>query len=272
MWWSCWIVFWFNLLYCIALVCTVLLQCVGKVEVPGQTCINTYMLVIGASIINVVTDIAMLIIPLVAVWNLHMQTKKKIGLTLVFLVGTLATLSSLARLIWQALRASDPNKTVALIVVALLAIAEHAVGLIVGCMPVLPALYNHVFRKRGVESESWKQSYSNKQTYSQGSGGYRHSRSAKIGSRDPYLISKQYTELDDMEQGHRRGKSKGTTTTTIEAGDDRNSSFEQTFEALNGHPHTNALVSRSIQIDTRTRSEPSIDGSPTRMQPAFVKL
>ncbi|KAH8691747.1 hypothetical protein GQ44DRAFT_719944 [Phaeosphaeriaceae sp. PMI808] len=49
----------FNLLSCIALVLTVALQCVGKNAHAGQTCINSYALLITASLINVFTDIVM---------------------------------------------------------------------------------------------------------------------------------------------------------------------------------------------------------------------
>lgn len=89
LYYAIWAVILFNLLYCIALVLTVLLQCVGKEEVPGQTCINTYALLIGASTINVVSDIAMLIIPLVAIGKLQMPMKRKVGISLVFIVGIL---------------------------------------------------------------------------------------------------------------------------------------------------------------------------------------
>lgn len=85
---SIWGVIWFNLLYCIALVLTVILQCVGKVETPGKTCIDTYLLLVTASTINVLSDVMMLIIPLAAVWGLHLPVNRKIGLSVVFAVGT----------------------------------------------------------------------------------------------------------------------------------------------------------------------------------------
>lgn len=84
-----WFVIWFNLLYCIALVLTVLLQCVGQKNGPKHNCINTYYLVISASTINAITDIVMLIIPLVAVWNLQMPMRRKLGVSSVFAAGML---------------------------------------------------------------------------------------------------------------------------------------------------------------------------------------
>lgn len=82
-----WAVIWFNALYCISLVLTVILQCVGKVETPGTTCIDTYALLVTASTINVFSDVIMVIIPLSAVWGLHLPVKRKLGLSVIFAVG-----------------------------------------------------------------------------------------------------------------------------------------------------------------------------------------
>ena len=88
-WYASWAVIWFNLLYCIALVLVVILQCVNKKEIPGKTCIDTYSLLVTASIINVLSDLMMLAIPLVAVWDLKMPMRRKIGISVVFAVGML---------------------------------------------------------------------------------------------------------------------------------------------------------------------------------------
>lgn len=82
-----WFVIWFNFFYCVALVLTVLLQCVGKKE--KTNCIDTFFLLVTASTINVLSDLVMLVIPLNSVWKLHMSRKQKYGLSIVFAVGTL---------------------------------------------------------------------------------------------------------------------------------------------------------------------------------------
>lgn len=88
-WVASWAVIWFNLLYCIALVLVVILQCVNKKEIPGKTCIDTYSLLVTASMINVLSDLMMLAIPLIAVWDLKMPMRRKIGISVVFAVGML---------------------------------------------------------------------------------------------------------------------------------------------------------------------------------------
>ena len=84
-----WVVIWFNFFYCVALVLTVLLQCVGKKKGSKGECIDTFSLLITASTINVLSDVVMLIMQINSVLKLHMSRKQKYGLSLVFAVGTL---------------------------------------------------------------------------------------------------------------------------------------------------------------------------------------
>ena len=89
--WAIWFVFWWNLLYALALVITVLTECVGKeeIEARGGECINTYAVLIGASAINMISDLMIMVIPIAAVWNLHMLPPQKIRLSAVFAIGSL---------------------------------------------------------------------------------------------------------------------------------------------------------------------------------------
>ncbi|KAF2649967.1 hypothetical protein K491DRAFT_697686 [Lophiostoma macrostomum CBS 122681] len=146
--WSSVVVIVFNFLYCIALVLTVTLQCAGKHAETGQTCINSYALLLGASIINVSTDVVMLIIPIAAFWNLQMPLRRKLGLWAVFSVAGLAVASSVARLAYQIHQAKTENQTALFSNVLPLALAEHSIGMIAGCMPTFPALFRYIRRRR----------------------------------------------------------------------------------------------------------------------------
>lgn len=84
-----WAVIWFNGIFCLASILVVIFQCVGKHKPAGSTCIDTYAHFIAASTINVVSDIVMLVIPLVVIWRLQLPTKQKMGSFLVFAVGVL---------------------------------------------------------------------------------------------------------------------------------------------------------------------------------------
>jgi hypothetical protein len=58
---------------------------------PGTkgTCIDTHEVFIYITIPNLVTDIAMLILPQLVVWKLKMSQMQKIGLALTFLTGSM---------------------------------------------------------------------------------------------------------------------------------------------------------------------------------------
>lgn len=53
----------------------------------GQSCVDSFALFIASSVINVITDVVMLVIPLVAIWDLHMATRRKVGIGAIFAVG-----------------------------------------------------------------------------------------------------------------------------------------------------------------------------------------
>lgn len=89
--WAIWFVFWWNLLYAVALVIAVITECVGKEDkvARGEQCINQYAVVICASVINVVSDLMILVIPLAAIGDLKISRKQNIRLSAVFAVGIL---------------------------------------------------------------------------------------------------------------------------------------------------------------------------------------
>lgn len=56
--------------------------------IPGAKCIDKELLFAWASLPNIVTDVAMLIVPLPIVWKLHNTRRIRIALTFTFLVGS----------------------------------------------------------------------------------------------------------------------------------------------------------------------------------------
>lgn len=55
--------------------------------IPGGHCINIGKFALVTSILNVLTDVAILILPLPQVWQLHVSRRKQWGLTLLFALG-----------------------------------------------------------------------------------------------------------------------------------------------------------------------------------------
>lgn len=94
-WWAIWFVFWFNLIYTIAIILTVTTECVGKEDkvARGEQCLKQSALSISATVINVISDLIILVIPIVAIWGLQMAQKPKFRVTAVFSVGVMQVAS-----------------------------------------------------------------------------------------------------------------------------------------------------------------------------------
>lgn len=52
-------------------------------------CINTLALNVAASIINFISNLAILILPQLSIWKLQMDTRRKIQVSVLFLLGIL---------------------------------------------------------------------------------------------------------------------------------------------------------------------------------------
>lgn len=57
--------------------------------IPGGSCVDSHAFYRWSSLPNILTDMAMLVLPLPIVWRLNMSTKLKIGLTVAFATGSL---------------------------------------------------------------------------------------------------------------------------------------------------------------------------------------
>lgn len=86
-WWIIQAVVWLNFLYTVGLILAIALQCVPYHKAYGTSCINQYMVLISASIINIISDILVLIIPMASVWRLNMSRKRKWAVWALFAFG-----------------------------------------------------------------------------------------------------------------------------------------------------------------------------------------
>ena len=83
-----WFMIFFNTLYCAVFGLLVQLQCVYRKKSADGSCVNERLLIMTASLINVITEIAILIVPLFVVRGLHIPTAKKIGIVGILSFGT----------------------------------------------------------------------------------------------------------------------------------------------------------------------------------------
>lgn len=213
--WAIWFVFWWNLLYAVSLVLTVTTECVGKAaqQARGEACVNQYAVLICASVINVISDLMILIIPIAAIWRLQMLWDKKIRLFALFAVGILGVASSIARLGYQIVEAQKPNQTVIVMVISMMTIAEQTIGLVVGCMPILPTFLRHIFDKGSKIPISYPRSGGSGPTKSlTGSVPSQPKPSSRFRQlpEDPYFLRDEYEELGGLESQQKPGRSSKT--------------------------------------------------------------
>ena len=104
------------------------------------------------------------------------------------------------------------------------------------------------------QSES-KASISHHETWGTANGTFvnRKKRSLGVSSKDPYLLTSEYNELDEVENGKKNSVGRNGTTTTIHS-ELNDPTILQTVKSLHGSPETNAIVSRSIQVESHSRT------------------
>ncbi|KAJ8120627.1 hypothetical protein ONZ43_g2712 [Nemania bipapillata] len=147
-WWIIQAVIWLNVLYSVSLILVLTLQCVPYHRPWGSSCVNQWLVLILASVINIISDIAVLAIPIAFIMKLRTTKKKKWAIWALFAFGALAPLASIARLGYQIPVAMGQNRTVIYQIVLFLASAEQIVAMIVGSAPIASGLVISMIRRK----------------------------------------------------------------------------------------------------------------------------
>ncbi|KAI1328456.1 hypothetical protein F5Y16DRAFT_398387 [Xylariaceae sp. FL0255] len=131
-----------NLLSYIAIFITLNLNCRPFAKIWDKslkgTCIDLRTIHLAAAIVDLVLDLAILILPQRIIWKLQMSRPKRLGISTVFTIGILATIASLFLIIAIVQWRSSSDMTYHYSGVALWAIAEMTCGILVFCAPVVP--------------------------------------------------------------------------------------------------------------------------------------
>ncbi|OKL55997.1 hypothetical protein UA08_08795 [Talaromyces atroroseus] len=90
---------------------------------------------LGHATSDVATDIVVLTIPMPIIWRLHMTTRQKLGLLIVFMLGYMSTAAATARIVFiaQDLYGEESN-------VMVWGYIEASIGVIAACLPTLRPL------------------------------------------------------------------------------------------------------------------------------------
>ncbi|KAI0102844.1 hypothetical protein GGR51DRAFT_281421 [Nemania sp. FL0031] len=149
LWWVIWATILVNLLYTFSFVLVSLLACSARGSNTGGECSSHWSILIIASAINVASDIVVLVIPIISVWGLRLNKRRKWTLAAAFGFGALAPIISVARLWFQVYQGFSLTEiTIVFTLYTLITIAEQTVAMIIGSAPVCSALVRKYAHKK----------------------------------------------------------------------------------------------------------------------------
>ncbi|KAH8590506.1 hypothetical protein B0O99DRAFT_464231, partial [Bisporella sp. PMI_857] len=128
---------------------------------PYGHCINLKACFMGNALPNILTDIAILSLPIPQVWGLHTSVSRKISLTIVFLLGSFVIGASIYRFV-TLLTFDTSDLTYTTAAPSIWTVVEAAAGLVSACLPTFGPVFQLLKQKLGIEtltSASKRKSY-----------------------------------------------------------------------------------------------------------------
>ncbi|MCJ1454841.1 hypothetical protein MMC28_005194 [Mycoblastus sanguinarius] len=165
-------------------------------NVKGK-CSDFGSIILGFGVLNIITDVMLLILPLPVLWRLKISASRKRLLISVFLLGGLACVVSLVRAFYvEQYNGSDPAWDD--VNTAIISTVELGIGVLSASMPCYLPLYNYCFKKKpagGTPTKGRSKSY--KQT-SADHGAIKMAGLSKSWHRDRELLESEDGERLDF--------------------------------------------------------------------------
>ncbi|PYI07202.1 hypothetical protein BO78DRAFT_396505 [Aspergillus sclerotiicarbonarius CBS 121057] len=137
-------------------------------------CLSKSAILLADAVMSVVTDLAILLLPLLLMWPLRLSMLKKCKVALMLGAGGLAVGFSLYRLVLVVKEEKDLDSTIIYMKILLSGDAEGGFGLICSCIPAIHIL---ITRLRGKPSSTLENSFTS------GSGGSASRRKSSQGRK-----------------------------------------------------------------------------------------
>ncbi|KAI1735303.1 hypothetical protein F4680DRAFT_435538 [Xylaria scruposa] len=157
--WTCHIIIWTNVLFYFASAVAINLQCIPRQRIwdPTITIGHCYVdandLYLAGTIINLISDLAILVTPQRVIWRLNITRNRKLGISFIFAIGVLCCGIATARIATTVTSASIVDATYNLPLLIFLGTSEMLCALLVFCVPSVPLaittlgvhrLYSHI--------------------------------------------------------------------------------------------------------------------------------
>ncbi|KAK7706151.1 hypothetical protein SLS57_009803 [Botryosphaeria dothidea] len=123
------------------------------VTITGE-CINKTGIYIATAVINIATDIALLVLPIPVLARLQMPLLEKSALIAMFSIGSMTCITSVIRLILLLPMLTDLDQTWAVSIPCVWILVEANLVVICGCLPIVRKFARHVAPKLFADSSS----------------------------------------------------------------------------------------------------------------------
>ncbi|KAI3327041.1 hypothetical protein HD806DRAFT_520044 [Xylariaceae sp. AK1471] len=148
----------FDIAYMISFLPLYLTNCVPLSQlwhpVPGGWCRDPAIGDNATIAVNLILDVAILVLPMPVLWRLQMSVRDKITITAMFSIGIVTIGVMVWRLIVTLRTRSSPDWTETLCRVGLISSLEVYLGIIAACIPTLGPLFNacvkHILNRLGI--------------------------------------------------------------------------------------------------------------------------
>ncbi|KAG4028202.1 hypothetical protein MFRU_023g00390 [Monilinia fructicola] len=118
------------------------------------TCLNENYIFLADCAMSIISDFTILFLPIPLIWGLQTHRIRKIGISAIFGTGILACTASVLRLYETLHLGGTLDKTYSLVPILLWSIAEVNIGIICGCLPILPSFTNKLVSKAATSNNS----------------------------------------------------------------------------------------------------------------------
>lgn len=166
----------FVIAWCPAVFFTDMFQCspialAWDKSISGGTCINVLAFYRYIAVPIVLSDVAVLVLPLPMIWQLHMTTKQKLALSGIFLLGSLGLIASIARMVIFFRHDAFADSTWTAVTLLVWTMVEVEAVLIAACLPPLRPLFISLWQSSTRFTSKIRRSDKTHQSTSSYSGG-----------------------------------------------------------------------------------------------------
>ncbi|ATZ48765.1 hypothetical protein BCIN_03g09320 [Botrytis cinerea B05.10] len=188
--------------WCISIIMVSVFQCIPMQKIWNPTleghCINLKASFIGNAIPNILTDVAILALPMQQVWGLHTSVMQKTHISFVFLLGSFVIFTSIYR--FTTLFQFQPaDITWTLATAEVWCVVESASGIMSACLPTLGPLVQFSSRKLGITSVLTRSS----QARTSSAGPHLQTIGGSGGPKKSINISGKFDSSKNIREGSR---------------------------------------------------------------------